>query len=144
MSREEKEITLKDIHNDLKEVLKWMRFSGLNEVKSVLESNLQTDEEKIIFSLSDGVNSSYDIAKIMGANDNVRRKISNYWDKWEKAALGEPQASSGRGNRFKYSFNLDDFGIKIPELPKQNPKQSVSESTQTIDTAKIEGNDDGN
>jgi len=90
---------------------------------------LKTDEEKTIYSLSNGVNSSYDIAKIMGANDTVRRKISDYWDKWEKAGIGEPQSSSGRGNRFKYSFNLEDFGIKLPE---QNSKQSKNLPSKNV------------
>ena len=129
MNKEEKEITLKDIHNDLVELLKWTKFAGIKEVKSVLESSVITDEEKIIYSLSDGRNSSYNIAKTMGSNDTVRRKISNYWDMWENVGLGSSMPAQG-GTRFKHSFSLDDFGIKVPEIPQQ-AEQPAPESKQT-------------
>lgn len=130
MNKGKKEITLKDIHNDLVELLKWTKFSGIKEVKSVLESSINTNEEKIIYSLSDGKNSSYNIAKIMEANDTVRRRVSKYWDRWENAGLGSSLPAQGRGTRFKHSFSLDDFGIKVPELPKQEEK-IISKSMQT-------------
>jgi len=129
MSKEEKEITLKDIHNDLVELLKWTKFAGIKEVKSVLESSVNTDEEKIIYSLSDGKNSSYNIAKTMGANDTVRRKVSDYWDKWENAGLGSSMPAQG-GTRFKHSFSLDDFGIKVPEITSSSDKNAQTEQTQ--------------
>lgn len=122
------DITLKDIHNDLRELLKWTKFAGLKEVKLALESNVTTDEEKIIFSLSNGTNSSYKIARKMGANDTTRRKISDYWDKWEKAGLGEPQSSQGPGNRFKRSFDLDEFGISVPPIPETQTGQQPTDN----------------
>lgn len=112
----QKDATLTDVYNVLKELLKWVKFSGTKEVKSTLETNLLSDEEKIIYALSNGANSSYEIARIMGANDTVRRKISDYWDRWETAGLGEPVASQGKGKRFKRSFNLEDFGITTPQI----------------------------
>lgn len=131
----QKSIEMKDLYDvlnniqvTLSESLKWIKFSGSKEVKSVLESNVQSEDEKMIYSLSDGTNSSYEIAKIMGANDTVRRKISDYWDKWEKAGLGEPKPSQGKGNRFKRSFDLEDFGIKV-QIPKQNNQKTEQPET---------------
>lgn len=121
---EQKDATLTDVYNVLKELLKWVKFSGSKEVKSVLDSNIHSDEEKMIYSLSNGANSSYDIAKIIGANDTVRRRVSDHWDRWEKAGLGEPVSSQGKGKRFKRSFDLEDFGIKVPEIPKQSMPQT--------------------
>lgn len=140
---EQKDATLTDVYNVLKELLKWVKFTGSKEVKSTLDSNMHSNDEKIIYSLSNGVNSSYDIARIMGANDTVRRKISDYWDKWEKAGLGEPVPSQGKGNRFRQSFNLEDFGIELPEIPrrtleKTEQPQTIVES-QTTDQPKTEG-----
>jgi hypothetical protein len=134
----QKQIEMKDLYDvlssiqiTLNESLKWTKFAGIKEVKPVLESNLKGDTKKMIYSLSDGVNSSYEIARRIGANDTVRRDISDYWDEWEKAGLGDSKPAQGKGNRFKRSFNLEDFGIKVPEIPKNvktEQPQSVIES----------------
>ena len=108
---------LTDIRDAIKDSSKWAKFAGMKEVKPVLESQLDDDAKKIIYTLSDGKNSSYEIEKIVKTLS--QRTISNYWDKWEKAGIGEPYTSSGKGSRFKASFNLEDFGIKVPELSKK-------------------------
>lgn len=117
MSKEEKEITLKDIHNDLRELLTWTKFAGIKEVKPFLLSHIDTDIKKQIYSLSDGINSSYEIARKL-RNESVRRSVSNYWQDWEKVNLGELIPAPG-GNRFKSSFNLTDFAIPVLEIPNQ-------------------------
>ncbi|MEX2193021.1 MAG: hypothetical protein WD717_06550 [Nitrosarchaeum sp.] len=121
------DITLKDIHNDLRELLKWIKFTGIKEVKPVLESHLPNDSKKIIYHLSDSSKGTQEIAKIVG--DISHMSIANYWKSWEKAGLGESVTAMG-GKRFKRSFDLEDFGIKVPELPKQK-EQPVQKSTQT-------------
>ncbi|MCH7561449.1 MAG: hypothetical protein IIC67_08840, partial [Thaumarchaeota archaeon] len=110
------EITLKDIHNDLRELLTWVKFSGIKEVKSILEVQLPNDSKKTIYHLSDSMKGTKEIAKIVGGISHM--SIANYWKSWEKVGLGESVAAMG-GKRFKRSFDMEDFGIKVPELPKQ-------------------------
>lgn len=134
------EVTLKDVHDTLKELLKWTRFAGIKEVKPVLESKLDTDIKKIVYTLSDGKNSTRDIEKIAkGISD---RSVSNYWQEWGKAGLGESIPVMGGGNRFKKSFDLEDFGIKVPDISKKIEKTEQSqaiEDSQITDQPKTEG-----
>lgn len=119
---------LTDIRNHLQESSKWAKFAGMKEIKPVLETQLPNDSKKIIYHLSDSTKGTQEIAKIVGGISHM--SIANYWKSWEKVGLGEPVTAMG-GKRFKRSFDLEDFGIKIPELTKQENKQLVSESTQT-------------
>lgn len=114
----QKEITLKDVHDTLKEMLKWTKFAGAKEVKPVLESKLDNDTKKSVYDLSDGTKGTRDIAKIVGSVSHGT--VSNYWHAWEKVGLGESIPVMGGGNRFKHSFDLEDFGIIVPEIAKQD------------------------
>ena len=132
----QKPIELKDIytksteiHNTLKELLKWAKFSGIKEVKPVLESKIDTDVKKIVYFLSDGSKGTRDIAKTVGSLSHA--SVSNYWQDWEKAGLGESFLTMGGGTRFKRSFDLEDFGIKIPPILNQESQQVVSNKEQS-------------
>lgn len=137
---EQRDATLTDVYNALKELLKWAKFAGIKEVKPVLESKLDTDTKKIIYVLSDGNRGTREISKIVGTLSHA--SIANYWQDWEKSGLGESSQTMGGGSRFKHSFDLDDFGIKIPEIPRSvgnvEQPQTIVES-QTTDHQKAEG-----
>ena len=120
------DVTLKDIHNDLRELITWTKISGIKEVKPVLESKLNNDLKKTVYHLSDGKNSSRDIEKLAGSISN--RSVINYWQEWEKIGLGSYEIVNGF-NRFKRAFDLKDFGINVPELQKPE-KESTSESNE--------------
>lgn len=120
------DITLKDIHNDLRELITWTKFSGIKDVKPVLESKLNNDLKKTVYHLSDGKNSTRDIEKLAGNISN--RSVTNYWQEWEKIGLGLYEVVKGF-NRFKRSFDLKDFGINVPEFQKPE-KESTSESNE--------------
>jgi len=114
---DQREITLKDVHDTLKEMLKWTKFAGVKEVKPILETHLSNDSKKIIYYLSDGTKGIQEIAKIVG---NVSPgTVFNYWKTWGKVELGESITVPG-GTRFHHSFDLEDFGIKVLEITKQN------------------------
>lgn len=125
---------LSDIRDSIKESSKWTKFAGMKEVKQILEIQLPDESKKQIYQLSDGKKGTQEIAKMVGGISHM--SIANYWKFWEKAGLGEPVTAMG-GKRFKRSFDLNDFGIKIPELPKQE-EQSVSESKQTEEQSTTE------
>lgn len=118
----------------LKEILKWIKVSGIKDVKPILEEQFKDDSRKIIYQLSDGTKGTQEIAKIVGTVKHVT--VFNYWKSWEKLGLGESIIVTG-GKRFQRSFDLEDFGIKVPELPKQSEESKPSNDKQT------EGNKNG-
>lgn len=122
-SANQKPIELKDVYEVLveikavlKESSKWTKFAGIKEIKPVLEEQLPNDSKKLIYHLSDGTHGTQKISKIVGAISH--QSVLNYWKNWEKIGLGEYISVRG-GSRFKHSFDLTDFAIKIPEIPKQ-------------------------
>lgn len=96
----------------LKEILKWVKFSGINQVKAVLEKQLEDDADKVIYQKSDGTKGTVELGKLVGIS-NV--SVHNRWESWAKIGLGENIPVSG-GTRFKRSFDLEEFGIKIPAI----------------------------
>ena len=108
----------------LREIVKWMRFTGMKEVKSVLTSALDTDQKKLIYHLSDGSKGSVEIAQLGGVSDFT---VRNYWKQWSKLGIVEAM-KVGRGDRFKKSFDLEDFGMEIPQA-KSATQQKPTEKT---------------
>lgn len=103
----------------LKEIAKWVRFSGIKQVKEVLLSTLNTDKKVIAYHYSDGKNTSTEIAKLSGV---AQPTISDLWKDWLSLGLGESMSASG-GSRFKRAFDLKMFGIQVP-LVKQKSGES--------------------
>lgn len=123
----QKEISLKDIHNDLKELLKWTKFAGIKEIKPTLETQLANDSDKLIYHHSDGTKGTKEIAKIVGGVSYTTVFVR--WKSWEKSGLGESISVAG-GNRFKRSFDLEDFGIKIPQIALEQENQQTEITLQ--------------
>jgi hypothetical protein len=103
----------------LKEILKWIRFAGLKEVKAVLISELDTDQKKQVYQLSDGSKARAELVKLTGVSAGA---ISGYWKKWANLGLGEKLAVRG-GERFARAFDLEDFSIAVLEPKEQNTEQ---------------------
>jgi len=70
----------------LKEILKWIRFTGMNQVKSVLESELETDVDKLVYQKSDGAYGTVELAKLSGVSNAT---VAHMWNSWLKMGLGE-------------------------------------------------------
>ncbi|MDP1694484.1 MAG: hypothetical protein Q8L34_03005 [Candidatus Woesearchaeota archaeon] len=107
----------------LKEILKWIKISGIKEVKSLLDVQIQNDSKKYVYQLSDGTKGTQEIAKVVGGLSH--QSVANYWKAWEKIGLGESISAPG-GKRFKRSFDLGDFGLKIHANLQ---KQEITEQT---------------
>lgn len=108
----------------LREILKWVRFAGIKEVKGILSSSLDTEQKKIVYHLSDGTRGTLEVAKT--ANIGSTKTIFDMWQAWLKQGLGESIPVKG-GSRFKRSFDLEDFGIAVPPLmPKQAAESGES------------------
>lgn len=109
----------------LREMVKWVRFSGMKQVKEVLISTLNTEKKIIAYNYSDGKNTSTVISKLSGI---AQPTISDLWKEWLSLGLGEAISASG-GNRFKKSFDLKMFGIKVPEIKQQMSTQTGTDTT---------------
>ena len=118
MSNTEQEIldTLKDIH-------KWIRFSGWPNVKKILLDTLKEPEEKVAYSLTDGVNG---LDLIRGRIGTSRSVVQRYWKIWQRIGIVESIKVSG-GSRAKALFDLEAFGIEIPELEFEEHQNSIEE-----------------
>lgn len=95
----------------LREIAKWLRFTGMKEVKSVLASALDNDQKKLVYHLSDGNNGSVEIAQQSGVSDFT---VRNYWKQWSKLGIVEA-IKVRRGDRYRKTFDLEDFGVDIPQ-----------------------------
>lgn len=118
----------------LKEILRWVKFSGMQEVKKILISTLDDEQKVAAYQLSDGERGLVEVGKVVGIKS--ASTLSRLWRSWAKLGLGEFVPVMG-GERFKRSFDLDDFGIQItinqsepPSSPSsgQEPSQSPSAS----------------
>jgi hypothetical protein len=110
----------------LREIAKWLRFAGMKEVKAVLTSALDTDQKKLVYHLSDGNNGSVEIAQQSGVSDFT---VRSYWKQWSKVGIVEA-IKVGRGDRYKKAFDLEDFGIDVPQArpaaQPSSPRQSAA------------------
>jgi hypothetical protein len=97
----------------LREILKWIKFTAMPQVKEVLTSALDNDQKRLSYQLSDGSRGIAEICKATGIDGLAT--ISRFWKSWEKQNLGVRIPVRG-GERFKRSFDLEDFGIEIPEV----------------------------
>lgn len=118
MSSENEQVRL------LSEILKWIKFAGMKEVKNTLNSVLDTDVKKLVYQKSDGTFGTAKLAKLTGLGSN--RTVANMWDAWLKMGLGESIPVRG-GSRFKRTFDLEDFGIKVPEAKTENLQEKAKE-----------------
>lgn len=96
----------------LLEILKWIKFSGIKNVKEVVSSILNTDLKLKIYELSDGQLSNSEIVKITNLNE---RTVRRYWENWSKANIKRLDRVNGRERYFR-EFDLDDMGIEVPEV----------------------------
>lgn len=117
---------LEEILSTLKEILKWVKFSGAEEVRAVLMKVLDTEQKRLIYFLSDGTHGSVEIGKTANVSDSTVRR---YWETWARLGLAQPVPVKG-GFRLKKSFELEDFGLAVPQANKTESKKQQEEQTQ--------------
>jgi hypothetical protein len=107
----------------LSEILKWIRFAGVKEMKAALTSALDTNEKILAYHLSDGKNGSVAIANQSGVSDFT---VRTYWKQWSKIGIVEA-IKVGPGDRYKKSFDLEDFGIEIPQAKRASEREPAGQ-----------------
>ncbi len=108
----------------MREMLKWTKFAGAKEVRNVLSAALDSEQKRLIYHLSDGNNGTVKIGEAAGISSETVRK---YWESWSRQGIVDAIKVQG-GQRYKKSFDLEDFGINVPE-PKAK-KQTTQETTE--------------
>ncbi|MFH2112097.1 MAG: hypothetical protein ABIJ47_12660 [Candidatus Bathyarchaeota archaeon] len=93
-------------------------------MKGVLEKILSDDDRKLVYHLSDGVNTSRTIAAKTPVSHNT---VSVWWKAWFNMAIIDNIPVQGGGTRGKKVFNLEDFDIPIPKLPEKNAEEKQAE-----------------
>jgi hypothetical protein len=120
----------------LKEILKWIKFAGMKEVKNTLVSVLDNEQKRLVYHLSDGTRGIVEIAKLAGIGSTST--VFDMWQAWLKLSLGESIPVKG-GSRFKRSFDLEDFGIEVPrikEVGKEEKQAAESTTPETTEASK--------
>ena len=85
----------------------------MKEVKNVLITALVDDKKKLVYYYSDGNKGTRDFKNIAGIKSTAT--IAGYWKDWYRLGLVEMINVKG-GERARKLFNLEDFGIQIPNL----------------------------
>jgi len=104
--------TLKSIEQKLDRLLKWTKFAGVQQLRTILTQNLTTDTEMLIYELSDGERTTREIARLAGVGSNAT--IVNYWKKWSKVGIVEP--SEKRRGRYQRICSLEEVGLTVPPM----------------------------
>lgn len=101
-----------EILKEIKEQTKWLRFLALAGMKKTIEENIITKEQKRIYVMSNGTNSTYDISKkLLAEGIKVSHMtVYNYWKRW--FALGLVVPSKKHSGRFEKVIDLADLNIQ--------------------------------
>jgi len=110
----------------LQEILKWIKFAGAKEVRNVLAATLDTEQKRLIYHLSDGTKGSVEIAQAAKVGDSTVRR---YWESWARQGIVEPLKVRG-GERYRKSFELEDFGFTIPQPRGTLEKKEIVEHSK--------------
>jgi hypothetical protein len=112
----------------LREILKWIRFAGMKQIKDIIVDALDTDQKKIIYQLSDGNRGILEIGKAAGISGTAT--VFRYWKNWARLGLGDYFAVKG-GDRFKRAFDLEELGIDVPQV-KENEKEEKQTKSHDV------------
>jgi len=100
---------LDQILDRLNEISKWIKLQGLENFSRIAPSVLKSDEEKIVFELSNGIRSGNEISTQSGIPKST---ITAYWRKWAKSGIVEE--SKKFTGRMKHLVSLEEIGIDVP------------------------------
>ncbi len=111
---------LEKILSTLEEISKWTKFQGLEKFKDTINKVLKTDEERVTYELSNGINSSRDIAKQINVGKST---VILNWKRWQK--IGIVEESEKYPGRMRHLATLDEIGIELPPIlqKKENKKE---------------------
>lgn len=122
---------IKEIASTLNELLKWTKFAGMQQLRSILAQQLKTDSEMLIYELSDGSRGTRDIAKLAGVGSN--KTVALCWKKWSRLGIVEP--SKKYQGRYQRICSLEEVGLTVPlgkAAISQSPAEAGAEQQEEI------------
>jgi len=122
MSRSEEEI--------LEEMLRWLRFTGMQEARDVIDDALTNEDEdkehdkRIAYELTDGTRSQRNIAEHISFS---YRTVGRWQEQWAKLGIIDK-----RDGNYEHLIALEDLGLNCPPIP--NPDEEDTEETEETQT----------
>jgi len=111
----------------LREMLKWLKFSGMQQAKDVVDSTLTHEDEqkeqeyRKVYELSNGKNSQSNIAEYISYSSVT---VGNWQKKWTKVGIMQQNADG----KYEHLISLENLGLECPPLTK--PEGSDEESNE--------------
>jgi len=128
----------------LEEMLNWIRFIGMNEARDVIDDALsyEDDEEKersarIAYELTDGTNSTYDMADYI---DFSYQWVSDRQMQWAKLGIVEKGAEN---QPYEHIASLTELGIYCPTIPESVEEEGEADEPSKADDSDAESKQGG-
>lgn len=113
----------------LRDIQRWVKIIGIQEAKSVMDDALSAedpaDQEELrtIYHLSNGENSTRDIAEHVSVGRNA---VSTRQKSWSKMGLLEKEHSRAP---YEHVISLEEAGLEVPEIPKPDEESEEAEES---------------
>lgn len=113
------------------ELLFWTRYTVWKTFIADLKVALRDDVDKLIYELSDGKNSSRDIAQTISKTGRrvTHATVANMWQKWALIPIVIPASRTGR---YKKVVSLKNTGIEVPEVMESLDPNKVPKTKNEI------------
>jgi hypothetical protein len=95
----------------LQELSKWVKVTSYPQVGKILNEQVQSEAQKIVYANSDGIRTTKEFFELSGM---YSPDVSENWKKWARAGIAKQVPVSG-GTRGKSLFSLEEFGIEVPK-----------------------------
>jgi hypothetical protein len=115
----------------LEEIVKWLRFMGMQDARDIVERALRYEDAekehdaKVAYQLTDGENSTYDIADHISYS---YQWVSTRQQEWAKLGIVEKE---GPNSPYEHIMSLDKLGIDAPDIP--DPEEDDDEEADEED-----------
>ncbi len=119
---------LKNIESKLTELLKWNKFAGMQQLKTILSQALNDNAAALVYELSNGRRGTREVAMLAGIKSN--KTVARYWKRWSKLGIVIP--SNGYQGRYERICSLEDVGLAVPPMP-QSVGNSQDESEPEVE-----------
>jgi hypothetical protein len=118
---------LRKIQRDIEEIKSTLRLFLLQSRKDITEEinkELSNPQKKIVYDLTDGNHSAYEIAQIVKVS---LTSIHRWWRDWERSGIVSRTERKGKSIVQK-RFSLEDMGIEVPSVSEiQGTKNEIGE-----------------
>lgn len=118
-------LALEQNQQTLDDIKTWIKISGVEKVQNILSKFLETPEQRIVYHLSDG-KTTREINSVCGVSIGT---ISRYWKMWYSLGIMKSVSVKGGGERHMKIFDLEDYGVEIPQIKKGTEQKSSEQNT---------------